>query len=60
MNGITLSLLKMEISIYYVMAGIKDIEKVPHLITVFLRFLNNLSVGYTIYYKHYYGNKLFE
>ena len=42
------------------MAGIKDIEKVRQLITAFLRFLNNLSVGYTIYYKHYYGNKLSE
>ena len=41
------------------MAGIEDIEKVQ-LITAFLRFLNNLSVGYTIYYKHYYRNKLFE
>ena len=30
------------------------------LITAFLRFLNNLYAGYTIYCKHYYGNKLFE
>ena len=37
------------------MAGIKDIEKVRQLITTFVRFLTNLSVGYTIYYKHYYG-----
>ena len=42
------------------MAGIKDIEKVKQLITAFLRFLTNLSAVYTIYYKHYYGNKLFE
>ena len=39
------------------MAGIKDIEKVRYLITAFLRFLNNLYVGYSICYKHYYGNK---
>ena len=42
------------------MAGIKDIEKVLYLITAFLRFLTNFSVVYTIYYKHYYGNKLSE
>ena len=38
----------------------KEMAGINMLITAFLRFLTNLSVVYTIYYKHYHGNKLFN